>query len=228
MNKSNLSVALTCAGNDFLYDMEDIYIKFRDSFLNRENRPLYKGKFIFFNMNKEVMARRGELNESVILTKPERFLHIVSLSHNDKYTSDPCYNDSSIMLCSNECDLGRALEEFKILGRTECYYRLLRIHRIPEVIKLANNCDKDIQEWIEEERNTKRYPDGRVRVNRVRKHFIRYNHKMDDYIVILKEDVRRGKIYKFDFVTAFPVFSKDIKKEFNDKYDNYCMKNKKE
>ena len=51
---------------------------------------------------------------------------------------------------------------------------------------------------------------------------------MDDYIVILKEDKRRGEIYKFDFVTAFPLFSKERKKEFNDKYNNYCMKNKKE
>lgn len=224
MNKSNLSVALTCSGNNFLDDMEVVYIKFKESFLKKENRPLYKGKFIFFNMNKEFTIRNGELNESVVLTKPERFMHIASLSHNDKYTSDPCYNDSSIMLCSNECNLGRALEEFRKLGRTECYYRLLRIHRIPEVLKLANDGDKNIEEWIEEERITKRYSDGKVRVNKIRKHFIRYNHKMDDYIVILKEDRRRGEIHKFDFVTAFPVFSKESKKEFNDKYNSYCMK----
>ncbi|AOY55016.1 hypothetical protein [Clostridium perfringens] len=228
MNKSNLSVALTCSGNNFLDDMEDVYIKFREDFLNRESRPLYKGKFIFFNMNKEITIRRGKFNENVILTKPERFLHIASLSHNDKYTSDPCYNDKSIMLCGNECDLEKALEEFKLLGRTECYYRLLRIHRISEVLNLANNCDKNIQEWIEEEKTTKRCRNGRVRVNKIRKHFIRYNHKMDDYIVILKEDRKRGEISKFDFVTAFPIFSKARKKEFNDKYNNYCMKNKKE
>lgn len=227
MNESKLSNPLICSGDNFIDDMQCIYSEFKDCFLDKESRPTYKGKFIFFNMDREYSYLKDGERINLTLSKPERFLHIVSLSHNDKYTSDPCYNDNSIMLCKNECSIRKALYEFKILRRTECYYRLLRIHRISEVINLANNKNEDIQEWIEEERVNKRCSDGRVRVIKTRKYFIRYNHKRDDYIVILKEDKRRGEIYKFDFITAFPLFSREKKQEFNNKYSSYCMKHKK-
>lgn len=221
MSESKLSPPLECEGVCIERDIDEIYYRFRGMFLDKNTRIKYNGKFIFFNMSKSYEIYENGIKKVVELSKPERFLHIISIGDNDKYTSDPCYNDDSSLLCKNECDIRNSLDEFKILGRTECYYRLLRINRINEVIELANKRDDNIEEWEEEESKTKRLPNGKTRRIKICKKYIRYKHKRDDYVVILKKD-NKGK--RFDFVTSFPLFNKQSKKEYSKKYKKFIKK----
>lgn len=216
MDKSKLSGPEIYDGNCFITDMNKIYQSFYNSFICRENRPKYKGKFIFFNMNREIKINNGVGEINVQLQKPERFYHIISLENKKKYIMYPCANDRAIECCKNDCKLENALQDFKILNRTECYYRLARVNRIAEVIKLANNGDKNIQEWIEIERDKKG--------NKIYKSFIRYKHKKDDFIVILREDRKGGQVDKYQFTTAFPLFNKENKEEYDTKYNNFIKK----
>lgn len=224
MESSKLSKVLKCDGLCFETDMSIIYDQFYEGFLKKEIRPTYNEKFVFFNMNKELSINNNGFVITKTLLKPERFLHIVSLGNSEKYTSDPCYNDNSSLLCKNECNINKALEDFRVLNRTECYYRLSRIHRIPEVIELANNKDGSIQEWTEIEKNKVKDKNGKYRITNVYKRFIRYKHRMDDYIVILKEDRKSGEIYKYDFITSFPLFNKVNKREYDNKYASFLVK----
>lgn len=218
MNVYKVSELLQCEGLCFQKDMNCIYDIFHDCFMKQENRPDYNGKFIFFNMNKDIKVEINGIRVNKTLSKSERFLHIVSLENNGKkYNVDPCSNDDAITYCKNECNTDNSnLGEFKLLHRSECYYRLMRIHRIPEVIQLANNKDKDIQEWSEIEKDKKN--------NKIYKRFIRYNHKKDDYIIILKENRKNGSIDRYEFITAFPLFKRENKKEYDKKYQKYIQK----
>ncbi len=220
MSKSKLSDILECEGLCFLKDMNNMYNIFHKSFLKKENRPNYNGKFIFFNMNKNIQVENNGIKISKELSKPERFLHIISLeNYGKKYNVNPCGNDDAILYCKNDCNIYNSnLGEFKLLKRSECYYRLARINRITEIIELANNSDPDIQEWTEIEKDKKK--------NNIYKRFIRYKHKKDDYIIILQEKRKDGDIEKYDFVTAFPLFSRDNRDEYDKKYENYKKRTK--
>ena len=216
LSMSKLSEPYDYEGKSFIDDMNQIYSKFRDEFLCKENRPTYKGKFIFFNMSKKARIKVNSILMEEELSKQERFYHIISLESKKKYIMYPCANDKAIECCSNDCTLSNALSEFKVLNRTECYYRLARINRIAEVINLANQNDENIEEWIEIEVDKKK--------NKVYKNFIRYKHKKDDFIVILREDRKRGQVCKYIFVTAFPLFEKENKKEYDKKYKKFIQK----
>lgn len=213
---SKLSAPLPLEGKCFKKDMEIIYQSFYETFIRKETRPEYHRKFIFFNLNQNVSISNGQMAVIQTFSKPERFLHIVSLEEKKKYLIDPCVNDDSILYCKNECNLSKALPEFRTLNRSECYYRLSRIHRIAEVLELANNNDADIQEWTEFEYNQKR--------EKIYKAYIRYRHKKDDYIVILKEDRKSGILDKYYFITAFPLFDREDRKEYDYKYAKFISK----
>ena len=218
LNRSKLSDTIQCEGLCFKKDMNDIYNIFHDIFMKKENRPLYKGKFIFFNMNRDINIMNNGIKIVQKLSKPERFLHIISLNNDGKkYNVNPCSNDDAIEFCKNECNLHNSnLSEFKSINRTECYYRLMRINRIPEVINLANEKDSNIREWTEVEKDKKN--------NKIHKRYIRYKHKRDDYVVILKEVYKRGVLNNYEFITAFPLFKRDDKSEYDKKYDKYIKK----
>lgn len=191
------------------------YNMFFECFIKKESRPLYKGKFIFFNMDKDLEINTNGITTIQTLPLPERFFHIISLEDGwSKYNVSPCNNDDSIEYCKNDCKLYKStIKEFRLINRTECYYRLMRINRIPEVISLANNNDYNIKEWTEVERDKKG--------NKIYKRFIRYKHKKDDYIVILKEKRKRGQVEEYSFITGFPVFGRVNKDKYDKKYDNY-------
>lgn len=216
MSVSKLSEPLKYNGECFMADMNDIYKEFWRLFLCKENRPTYKGKFIFFDMNNNIKLNNNGKEVQIKLSKPERFYHIISLESKKKYIMYPCANDRAIECCKNECKLENSIEEFRLLDRTECYYRLARINRIVEVINLANDNDIDIQEWSEVEMDKKR--------NKVYKSFIRYKHRKDDFIIILKEERQSGQVKNYRFITAFPLFSKENKEEYDKKYKNFINK----
>lgn len=215
LGDSKLSKALKCEGVCFKKDMTLVYNLFFECFMKKENRPLYRGKFIFFNMSKDFYISTNGITVIQSLPMPERFFHIISLEDGwRKYNVPPCNNDDSIEYCKNECKLHNStIKEFRLINRTECYYRLMRIHRIPEIIELANNNDYNIEEWTEVEKDKKK--------NKIYKRFIRYKHKKDDYIVILKENRKNGQVENYSFITGFPLFGRVNKEEYNKKYYNY-------
>jgi hypothetical protein len=187
-------------------DLEDMidysFINFNDIFINKKNRPLYKGRFIFFDVNCKF--------KNFTLSKPERFLHIISIENRNEYKIYPCNNDMSYAMCPSKCSINKALLEFKIINRVECIYRLSRIHWIPEIIMLANDNDANIMQWLQSTRNEK----GNI----IYKQFIRYECGIDDYIIILEDDKKKG-IYRF--ITAFPIFLKRHKTQYAKAYMKY-------
>ena len=127
LGDSKLSKALKCEGVCFKKDMTLVYNLFFECFMKKENRPLYRGKFIFFNMSKDFYISTNGITVIQSLPMPERFFHIISLEDGwRKYNVPPCNNDDSIEYCKNECKLHNStIKEFRLINRTECYYRLI-------------------------------------------------------------------------------------------------------
>ena len=169
-------------------------------FLKKDVKPLYKGKMIFFDMDNYA----GMLN----LGLPERFMHISSLEDKDEYHIYPCNNDLSYETCESRCQKNKALFNFSILNRIECLYRLSRIHWIPEIIQLAHIGDPDVYVWEEIDKDSK----GNKRIY----NHIRYMCGMDDYIIIFERRTKGKDDYKF--ITAFPVFTKNQKMQYDTTY----------
>ncbi len=198
-----LSNPIDYNGLTFEEMLEEARIYFSDIFMKKSSRPKYNGKDIFFNMN----TSYGMFD----LRYPEKFLHITSLDDADKYNVYPCTNDYAYEQCDIMCEGPSSIGFYSVLGRWECVYRLRRIHWIREVLDLANKSDPDITEWDVVEIDHER--------GKYNKRFIRYHCGIDDYVIILRED---GK--KYTFLTAFPVVSKDRKKEYDRQYRRYVKK----
>lgn len=216
---SKLSPPVFYNGDSIEEIIESAYEEFKNGFMNKEKRPNYKGRFIFFNMNRDIKVfnEHAENDEdryiNKTLSKPERFYHIISIDKKEYIEVFPCYNTPEYEKCKVECETIRAKGEFLYLNRVECLYRLYRVHRISEVIELANVDDKYIDQWIEEELDKKK--------NKIRKAYIRYTYGNDDYIVILKEKKQRDKTIFYEFITAFPVFLKRNKVQYKESYNKY-------
>ena len=191
--KSNLSDPIVYEGDSIKDIFDNGMNHFYHTFLKKEIKPKYKGKDIFFDMDK--MYKR-----MYSMPYPLSFMHITSLDEEDKYSLYPCTNDISMEMCINHCDLDAAMLTYGTYGRWECIYRLSRIHWIPEVIELANQDDKDITVFSEEK------TDGRKKYNMIN---IRYCSGMDDYLIVLKERKQEGD---YLFVTAMPVVTKAKKR----------------
>jgi hypothetical protein len=199
MTKSALQ-PIILNGDSISQKLVNLEKSFKNIFMDKNARPTFNGKFIFFDMNK---SHAGQA-----LSFPERFMHICSLEEKG-YSMFPCNNDVAFFHCSNKCVYKDALEDFRKINRTECYYRMARIHWIPEIIILANNSDPRIKVWQKSEIDYK----GKKYMNTL----IRYEDGLIDYVIILKED--RKTSYKF--TTGFPVFLKRNKKQFDADYQAY-------
>lgn len=210
MNELKLSNPLVLQGDSVIEKINNSFKIFNSVFGLRQFRPNFNGKFIFFNTNKLYQGQQ--------LMYPERFMHIISIEDKPTYTIFPCNNDVTYSLCQNKCSPSVAQAEFQKISRNECFYRLARVHWIPEIINLANSEDSNIKIWIKEEKDHK----GKL----IKKNYIRYDVGFVDYIIILKEDIKRGTIYKYDFVTSFPVFTKRNKDQFEKDYNKF-LQNKK-
>lgn len=219
MSKSKLSPPIFYYGDKIEEIIDSAYEEFKNGFMNKDKRPKYKGKFIFFNMNRDIKVSNQEATTeedkyiNISLTKSERFYHIISIDKKEYIQVFPCYNTPEYESCKVECETVRARGEFAYLNRVECLYRLCRIHRISEVIELANIDDGHIEQWIEEEVDKKS--------NKICKVYIRYTYGNDDYLVILKEKKQRGNNACYDFITAFPVFLKRNKQQYREAYNKY-------
>lgn len=219
MDKSKLTPPIFYKGDCVEDIIDSAYEEFRNGFMNRDRRPKYKGKFIFFNMNRDIRVFNKDAIDDedryrqITLSKSERFYHIISIDKKEHTEVFPCYNTPEYENCKVVCETVRAKGEFSYLNRAECLYRLCRIHRISEVIELANMDDKYIDQWVEEELDKKK--------NKIRKVYIRYTYGNDDYLVILKEKKQRGKSVCYEFITAFPVFLKRNKQQYKEAYNRY-------
>lgn len=141
---------------------------------------------------------------SWIENKPEMFWHLISLSETEKFNILPCNNDKSMILCKGNCLTGTnqiILKNGK--KRNLCFYRATRINWICKVIEFANDGYNNIEKWI--------------RDNRI---YIRFQQNEIDYILIF--DIRKSYYY---FVSAFPVFYINSKRNYCNDYNNY-IKNK--
>lgn len=220
---SKLSPPIYYEGNTIDEIIDSAYDKFKLGFMNKENRPKYKGGFIFFNVstNYSIVNKEAECDEckylNVKLNKAERFYHIISIDKKESVQVFPCYNTPEYESCEVECETSKARGDFAYLNRVQCLYRLYRVHRISEVIELANKCDEHIEQWEEIEKDKKG--------NKVCKVYIRYTYGNDDYIVILKEKTHKNKCY--EFITAFPVFLKRNKQQYRQAYLKYKKSSRK-
>lgn len=203
-----LSSPLVLTGDTFIEMLENLEEYFATIFMDKDARALYNEKFIFFNMD------RFHLGNGNRLKYPERFLHICSIEDKHNYTIFPCNNDKTYSLCKTYCNLTNSHTEFKKINRTECLYRMTRIHWIPEIINLANTKDEGITVWTK--------PTTDRHKNKIYKHFIRYESGIVDYVIILKEDRKRGYTQKYNFISAYPVFTKRNKEQFKEDYVRYA------
>lgn len=202
-----LSPLYTLNGNNIEEMVYNLKNDFYHLFLQKDSRPLFKGKFIFFNMNNKFLEAE--------LPFAERFMHICSIEDKVNYTMFPCNNDNAFSICKNKCIFNKALTAFQKIGRTECPYRMRRIHWIPEIINMYNFNNDFITNWAKTTKNKK--------TNQlVNTEFVRYNDGQNDYVVILREDIdKRGNIKKYNFITAYPVFLKNNKTDFDKQYRKY-------
>ena len=203
---SKLTDPIVYDGDNYKEQLQQAMDIFFNTFLKKDIKPLYEGKFIFFDMQK----KKG----NITLPFSERFLHIVSLDDEEKYTMFPCANDVSYELCETECNIEYASPFLRAINRWDCPYRLARIHWIKQVIDLANEGNSNITEWDEYDKDS--------RGQRTVKRLIRYHCGMDDYVVILLE--RKNDYY---FYTAYPVLTKTKKATYDRKYREHVKEHEK-
>lgn len=222
---SKLSPPIYYEGNNIDEIIDSAYDKFKFGFMNKDNRPKYKDRFIFFNVstNHYILNKDNESGEykylTVSLNKAERFYHIISIDKKESLQVFPCYNTPEYESCEVGCETFKAKGDFAHLNRVQCLYRLYRVHRISEVIELANKCDEHIEQWEENEKDK----NG----NKICKAYIRYTFGNDDYIVILKKKKVRGNDMCYEFITAFPVFLKRNKQQYRQAYLKHKKSNTK-
>lgn len=175
---------------------------FRGIFLDREKRPDFNGKGIYFEMSCEF---RG-----LVHPYPEKLMHILSLEDKGQVDILPCNNDEASLICTNQCALRFAQRDFQFLQRKECFYRMSRIHWIPEIINLANSECDDIKIWEETEKD---------RGRDVTKTYIRYQKGLIDYLIILRHRKKGAELLNYVFDTAYPVFYQRSKKQYDKRFN---------
>lgn len=179
---------------------------FEEIFIKQKSRPNLDGVFIFFDINAIVNSKT--------LSLPERFMHICSIIDKHNYTAFPCQNDITYSQCFNKCSITKALTDFQFIQRTECLFRASRIHWIPEIIRLANSNHNCIKSWATSERS-------RNGKSIIKKRYIRYEEESVDYVIILQEVWKYKTFSHYKFITAFPVFLKRNKIQFEQEYTTY-------
>ena len=180
-----------------------VYDIFRETFI--DNRPTFQNKFIYFEYSKR--------SKGITYHFPERFMHLVSLEDNSKVDVLPCTNDIASSTCNNLCDFKNAHSLFVPLKRNDCLYRMARIHWIPEIIVLANKNDFRVKIWTQKQRNRKR--------KIIENTFLRFQENAIDYVIILAPSKKNGRVSHYILKTAFPVFFKRTKKQYDQMYEKY-------
>lgn len=192
MRKSDkLSLPIDVTGMTFEEIIEFEYEVFKREFMNKDTRVRLNNKFIFIDFN------------SWIDHKAEMFWHLISLNKRERFSIFPCENNISDNICKMNCQTNTknvTLKNGQV--RNICIYRACRISWIIEIIRLANNKDKNIKIW---EKDNKLH--------------VRFKHQDVDYVVIFAINKER-----YQLVSAFPVFYISKKCEFDKGYQDYLKK----
>jgi len=193
-----------CIGIDSYNDQEEIlnacYIKFKECFLNKKDRPKLFGR--------EIIVPVGEWIEC----KAEIFWHVSSMSLEEKIDVLPCNNDAAMNKCDENCICHKrqiTLTNGDI--RDICYYRATKAFWVKELILFANRDDSSIKTWLKDNTQKKRT-----------ELYLRYQYRHIDYVAVF-EDKPSGK---YVFITAYPVFYINTKKAFDKDYKKYIKMGK--
>jgi len=211
MNSSSLSIPRNVLQTSNYYlEVEKIYNDiFCESPLFGKGILEYKGKKIIFDNYK-------------IDGKHERFWHLISFdpqSDEGKFTVAPCNNLEVMHKCLKEkssCENKKVMPYHDMLkNRVECYYRMIHINWIEEIITLANNDDQRIEVW----ERVRKFNNGAGNQTAVHIRFQDYNA---DYLIVLND---LNTVYKF--TTAFPISLLYVKKSYTREFEKYKKRAKK-
>jgi hypothetical protein len=202
MFSSKLSLPIDISHLDQYKDIDDyLYQSFKSNLMDQNNRSKLSGEFIYLDCTKWIDK------------KNEVFWHLISLDEKEKFNVLPCTNCPSIAKCPNNCiSPTRNITLSNGQKRNICYYRAVRINWINEIITLLNNKDPYVKSWKKEIKGK-----GAKRVQI----YIRFTHEAVDYLIILEEKRKSGKVKQYNFVTAFPVFYISSKKKYEKEYKSY-------
>lgn len=167
--------------------ISSLYTLFNNELLDRNNRPKLLGKFIYIDCNKKIKS------------KNEIFWHVISLSEEEKFNVLPCNNDNVSLICPDNCiHKQHRIELANGKLRNICLYRGARISWIKEIIELANQGDENIKVW-----RTNEIVKGKPVIN----FKVRFTHETVDFLLVFVEHQDKlGKIKKYFFKTAYPLF----------------------
>ncbi|MBQ9014171.1 MAG: hypothetical protein IJ094_11595 [Bacilli bacterium] len=188
-----------------------VYKEFNDKFLVKNNREKLKGDFIYVENIKEYGVNKC-------------FLHSVSIRDNEKYGIYPCTNDITYTLCNTKCSSDsksniRCVVNLK-QNRAICYYRLARIHWVPEIIAKANEDDVNIKMW------SKTFKDKTTGRMRIKKRFVWYKCGLANYVIIFEEKYKDRRLNFLKYITSYPVFGKQTEKGFERDFRDYMLSKK--
>lgn len=160
--------------------------------------------------SKEKRPMLGEMEIFVpfewIENKAEVFWHIGSIAEKENLKIFPCTNDISLAKCDSNCVTGT---DFIVLKngevRNKCVYRASRVGWIVPIIEMYNSNDSRVVYW------EKLNKEGRKRA------YLRYREDEIDYLVVFEKKSDK----KVRFITGYPLFFIDSKKESDKDYVKY-------
>lgn len=179
----------------------------------RKANDYFKENFIEVNSNRYIDNTYIFVKYEFVSGMYERLLHCISMEDKEYYTMYPCNNDKSYVNCSTRCQVDKSPEIFKELNRALCLYRLARVKWIPEIIKYANEENPNIKIWRKKIKD--KYDKWHW------KRYVRYEKGLVDYVLIFNELFKDRKLHLLDFRTAYPVFVKKDKIQFDKDYHEY-------
>ena len=173
--------------------MQKCYAVFKESVLQKENRPLLGKREIFVPLC---------WNEK----KADAFWHIASIEEKKSVPLLPCTNDLASFRCKNNCmECIESIILHNKAKREKCIYRASRIGWIRAVIEMYNKGDSRVKYW--EKQHSKKE-------NRI---YLRYQEEENDYIIIFADKSSK----RVQLITAYPVFYINAKKDYDKDYTNY-------
>lgn len=183
-------------------DIESIFDEcntfFKETILNKEKRPLLDGREIFIPI--EWMEDR----------KAKLFWHICSIEPKKHDLSIlPCTNDAASSVCEENCIKLNNSIYLDDKDRAKCIYRAVRIAWVKEIIELHNSNDPRVKYW--EKLNS--YKKDRI--------YLRFQEDGNDYVIVFEKKSEKRVV----LVTAYPVFYRNAKYDFDMDYRNYLKQN---
>ncbi|MDM0600252.1 hypothetical protein KLF26_00280 [Clostridium perfringens] len=184
--------------------LDDIFKKgyeiFCSELLERENRPLLLGKFLYID--------ERELHDG----KANGFWHCSSMGEDDtKFDQDPCENDITKELCKYKCDVRCESNFLKEKRRVPCVYRANRIIWIRKIIDLVNEKKFDcIKIW--------KCFNKRTRTKDLK---IWYDDGIISYVLIFEIQYNENKndIRMYVLKSGYPVVLKSYKRRFQKEFE---------